>query len=85
MSDSQSGLQEQNAFVKGVHIGSAVTGKVTAFIPDPLGNAAPWSGPSTLSPEGVAVAADGTIYTAQVTPAGLNKYTPNNNTRFGGR
>lgn len=81
VSDSQSGLAEQNAFVKGIHIGSAVTGQVKAFIPDPLGNASPWSGPGTLSPEGVAVAADGTIYTSQVIPAGLNKYTPNTNTR----
>jgi streptogramin lyase len=85
VSDSQSGMMEQNAFVKGVHIGSAVTGKVTAFIPDPLGNSSPWSGPGTMSPEGVAVAADGTIYTSQVMPAGLNKYTPNTNTRFSGR
>jgi sugar lactone lactonase YvrE len=79
VSDSQSGIGEGNAYVKGVHVGSAKTGEVTAFIPDPLGNMAPWSAYGTLSPEGVAVDRDGIIYTSGVTPPGLTRYTPNNN------
>lgn len=78
-SDSQSGIAEGNAFVKGVHIGSARTGVVTAFIPDPLGNAAPWMAGGTLSPEGVAVDSNGVIYTSSVTPPGLTRYTLNHN------
>jgi sugar lactone lactonase YvrE len=79
VSDSQSGVGEQNAYVKGVHVGSAKTGVVTAFIPDPLGNAVPWSSYGTLSPEGVVADKDGIIYTSSVTPPGLTRYTINNN------
>ena len=78
-SDSQSGIGESNAYVKGVHIGSAKTGVVTGFIPDPLGNNVPWGGYNTLSPEGVAVDRDGIIYTSSVTPPGITKYTLNTN------
>jgi sugar lactone lactonase YvrE len=84
VSDSQSGIGESMAFVKGVHIGSAKTGAVTAFIPDPLGNMSPWSGPGTLTPEGVAVDKDGIIYTSSVNPPGLTKYTINNNFKVAG-
>jgi hypothetical protein len=65
-----------NAFVRGIHVGSARTGQVTAFIPDPLGNPAPWEPLRlTTGAEGVAADADGTIYAAQVTPVGLVRYT----------
>ena len=79
VSDSQSSIQEGNEYLKGVHVGSAKTGVVTAFIPDPLGNMGPWSAVSTLEPEGVAVDKDGIIYTSNVTPPGLTKYTANHN------
>jgi hypothetical protein len=51
------------------------------FIPDALGNPAPWHPlRGTSSPEGVAVDVDGRIYIAAVTPPGLGRYTINNNT-----
>ena len=79
-SDSQSGASNGNAFVKGVHIGSAKTGEVTAFIPDPLGNATAWSPGGTLSPEGVTADKDGRIYTSSVRPPGLMRWTVTHNT-----
>lgn len=73
--DSQSSVRTQNAYIRGVHVGSAKTGKVTAFIPDPLGNPTPWFPlRGTSGAEGVAVAG-GAIYVSQVTPPGLAKYT----------
>jgi len=74
--DSESSVRQQNAYVRGVHVGNARTGEVTAFIPDPLGNPAPWNPQrGATSPEGVAVDKDGIVYTAQVSPPGLAKYT----------
>ena len=73
--DSQSGIRQQNAYIRGVHVGSAKTGKVTAFIPDPLGNPTPWFPlRGTTGAEGI-VAGNGAIYVSQVTPPGLAKYT----------
>jgi hypothetical protein len=54
---------------------------VKAFIPDPLGIAAPWSGPGTLSPEGVTADAQGRIYTASVRPQGITRWTLRTTTR----
>jgi streptogramin lyase len=74
--DTESSARQGNAFVRGIHIGSARTGEVTAFIPDVLGNPTPWFPlRGTTGSEGVAVSADGVIYSSQVTPYGLNKYT----------
>jgi sugar lactone lactonase YvrE len=74
--DTESSVLQGNAFVRGIHVGSARTGQVTAFIPDPLGNPAPWEPLRlTTGAEGVAADADGTIYAAQVTPVGLVRYT----------
>ena len=74
--DSMSSLNQGNRFMRGAHIGDARTGKITAFIPDPLGNPAPWNPlRGTTGMEGIAVG-DGAIYVAQVTPPGLAKYTP---------
>jgi len=74
--DSESSVRQHNAYVRGVHVGSAETGVVTAFIPDPLGNPAPWNPlRGTTGSEGVTVDRDGIIYTSQVTPPGLAKYT----------
>jgi streptogramin lyase len=74
--DTESSVRQGNAFVRGIHIGSARTGQVTAFIPDTLGNPTPWFPlRGTTGSEGVAATADGIIYSAQVTPPGLNKYT----------
>ncbi|WP_419816414.1 hypothetical protein [Glacieibacterium sp.] len=74
--DTESSARQGNAFVRGIHIGSARTGKVTAFIPDVLGNPTPWFPlRGTTGSEGVAASNDGTLYSSQVTPSGLNKYT----------
>jgi hypothetical protein len=48
---------------RGIRIGSAKTGKITAFIPDP--EPEPDKG-ATSSAEGIAVDKDGVIYGAQV-------------------
>jgi streptogramin lyase len=80
--DSGSSAGQGNAFVRGVHVGSAKTGVVTAFIPDALGNPAPWNPlRGTSSPEGVTADVDGRIYISGVTPPGLGRYTINTNTK----
>jgi len=53
---------------RGIRIGSAKDGKVTAFIPDP----APKGGSSAA--EGVAVDHEGNVYGAEVGPMDLKKY-----------
>lgn len=74
--DTESSVHEGNAYVRGIHVGSARTGQVTAFIPDALGNPTPWFPlKGTTGSEGVAAAADGTLYGSQVMPSGLNKFT----------
>jgi sugar lactone lactonase YvrE len=74
--DTESSVRQGNAYVRGIHVGSARTGQVTAFIPDVLGNPTPWFPlRGTTGSEGVAATADGILYSSQVMPAGLNKYT----------
>jgi hypothetical protein len=73
--DSESDVMQHNAFVRGVHVGSARTGDVTAFIPDPQGNPSPWMPAGTTNgAEGVAASKDGTIYVSKVLPAQLVRY-----------
>ena len=69
--DSESGSVSPPhvAWKRGIRIGSAKTGKVTAFIPDPAINP-----PSTSSAEGVAVDAAGNIYGAEVGQKALKRY-----------
>ena len=88
VSDSQTGIGNGNSFMKGTHIGSARTGEVTAFLPDPLGNPAPWSFGGGLTPEGVTADRAGRVYTASVTPPGMARWTLQYNTKVtapGGR
>ena len=75
--DSVSSVQEGNAYIRGVHIGSARTGEVTGFIPDVLGNPAPWFPlKGTTGPEGVVADAQGHIFVSQVAPFGqVARYT----------
>jgi hypothetical protein len=54
---------------RGIRVGSAKDGSVTAFIPDP----SPGKG-STTAAEGVAADADGNIYGAEVGPKDVKKY-----------
>jgi sugar lactone lactonase YvrE len=90
--DSESGSVNppHGAWKRGMRIGSARDGKVTAFIPDPSGEGVTFSmvdgkpvlkkadgsnGPGgTLAAEGVAVDSAGNIYGAEVGPKALKKY-----------
>ncbi len=71
VADSESGSvsPEHKDWTRGIRIGSARTGRVTAFIPDPATNP-----PSTSAAEGVAVDARGNIYGAEVGPRALKRY-----------
>ena len=79
VSDSNSG--PTSSYLRGIHIGSARTGIVTAFLPDP------WGVPSnnnamrgTSSPEAVVADSRGIIYGSGVTPPGITKYQLQTNT-----
>lgn len=69
--DSESGSvsRSRTDWKRGIRIGSAKDGSVTAFIPDPIENP-----PSTSAAEGVAVDAKGNIYGAEVGNRALKKY-----------
>jgi sugar lactone lactonase YvrE len=71
VADSESGSvsRARTEWKRGIRIGRASDGTVTAFIPDPVENA-----PSTSAAEGVAVDAAGNIYGAEVGPKALKKY-----------
>jgi len=69
--DSESNARRNPGWRRGIYIGSARTGWVTAFIPDPEPNP---DGSSTSGAEGVAVDADGNVYGAEVGPRMLRKY-----------
>ena len=74
VADSESGSIEpsRTGWQRGIRIGSARTGAVTAFIPDPVTTTR-----GTSAAEGVAVARDGTIYGAEVGPRALKRYERN--------
>jgi DNA-binding beta-propeller fold protein YncE len=59
---------------RGIRIGSAKDGKVTAFIPDPLVPAEGKALPATSTSEGVAADAGGNVYGAEVGSKSLKKY-----------
>jgi hypothetical protein len=63
---------------RGIRIGSARTGELAAFIPDPVENSVSPEGqriPSnTSAAEGVAVDSKGVIYGAEVGPRALKRY-----------
>jgi DNA-binding beta-propeller fold protein YncE len=71
VADSESGSVNpaHGAWKRGIRIGSAKDGSVTAFIPDPAENP-----PSTSAAEGVAVDAKGNVYGAEVGPRALKRY-----------
>jgi sugar lactone lactonase YvrE len=71
VADSTSHVTSGNAYIRGVHVGDAKTGKVTAFLPDVLGNPTPWAPlMGTTGAEGVVADRNGNIYTSQVMPFG---------------
>lgn len=71
VADSESGsvARTRTGWTRGIRIGSARTGQVTAFIPDPAVNP-----PSTSAAEGVAVDAAGHVYGAEVGPRDVKRY-----------
>jgi streptogramin lyase len=76
VADSESNVGQGNAHMRGVYIGDAKTGKLTALLPDPQGNPAPWNTlGGTTGAEGVTSDSAGNIFTAQVNPPGLAKYS----------
>ena len=71
VADSESNTKRNPGWKRGIYIGSARDGKVTAFIPDPE------PGPdksATSGAEGVAADPQGNIYGAEVGPKTLRKY-----------
>jgi len=71
VADSESGsvARDRTQWKRGIRIGSAIDGTVTAFIPDPNENVT-----GTSAAEGVAVDLYGNVYGAEVGPRALKKY-----------
>jgi sugar lactone lactonase YvrE len=69
--DSESNARRNAGWKRGIRIGSAKDGKVTAFIPDPVTNP---DTAATSGAEGVAADAMGNVYGAEVGPRALKKY-----------
>ena len=70
VADSLSGPEQHPGWIRGIRIGSARDGRVTAFIPD----ATPAAIPITAA-EGVAADADGNVYGAVVPARMIQKYS----------
>jgi sugar lactone lactonase YvrE len=70
--DSESNARRNPGFQRGIYIGSARDGKVTAFIPDPEPDP---DNSATSGAEGVAADALGNVYGAEVGPRTLRKYS----------
>ena len=71
VADSESGsiAPGRPEWKRGIRIGNALTGEVTAFIPDPVEQTR-----NTSAAEGVAVDKNGVIYGAEVGPRALKRY-----------
>jgi hypothetical protein len=69
--DSESNSKSNPGWKRGIRIGSAKDGKITAFIPDPVPDA---DKSGTSGAEGVAADAEGNVYGAEVGPRALKKY-----------
>lgn len=69
--DSESNARRNPGWRRGIYIGDARTGWVTAFIPDPEPDP---DNSGTSAAEGVAVDAFGNVYGAEVGPRMLRKY-----------
>ena len=72
--DSESNARRNAGYKRGIRIGSARDGFVTAFIPDPELDQ---DNSGTSAAEGVAVDAAGNVYGAEVGPRGVKKYVLN--------
>jgi streptogramin lyase len=71
VADSESNLKRNPGWKRGIRIGSAEDGIVTAFIPDPEPDP---DKAGTSAAEGVAADASGNVYGAEVGPKTLRKY-----------
>lgn len=71
VADSESNARRNPGFRRGIYVGSARTGQVTAFIPDPEPDP---DNSATSGAEGVAADAQGNVYGAEVGPRTLRKY-----------
>jgi sugar lactone lactonase YvrE len=69
--DSESNTRRNPGFKRGIYIGSARDGRLTAFIPDPEPDP---DNSGTSGAEGVAVDAEGNVYGAEVGPQTVRKY-----------
>ena len=73
VADSESSIYDRNqgrtGWLRGIRIGKATDGTVTAFIPDPNPGAT-----NTSAAEGVAVDRRGVVYGAEVGPRALKRY-----------
>ncbi len=68
-SESESATKSHDGWKRGIRVGSAKDGTITAFIPDPVEKAS-----TTSTAEGVAADAAGNIYGAEVGPKRMMKY-----------
>ena len=71
-SESESVSKNHDGWKRGIRVGSAKDGSVTAFIPDPVDKTN-----TTSAAEGVAADAAGNIYGAEVGPRRMMKYVRN--------
>ena len=71
--DSESNARRNPGWRRGIRVGSAADGFVTAFIPDPEPDQ---DNSGTSGAEGVAADAAGNVYGAEVGPQALRKYVP---------
>ena len=72
VADSLSDATTHPGWIRGIRIGNARDGRVTAFIPDPVEKT-----DTTSAAEGVAADAAGNIYGAEVGPKRMMKYVRN--------
>jgi DNA-binding beta-propeller fold protein YncE len=71
VADSESNTRRNPGWKRGIYIGSARDGRVTAFIPDPVVDP---DNSATSGAEGVAADALGNVYGAEVGPMTVRKY-----------
>jgi sugar lactone lactonase YvrE len=75
VADSESNKSRKHAeWKRGIRIGNARDGKVTAFIPDDNANVDEGPLAGTSGPEGVAADVDGNVYGAEVGQKGVKKF-----------
>jgi DNA-binding beta-propeller fold protein YncE len=71
--DYESGEEDTNpGYRRGVYIGEAETGRLTAFVPGHEVESTPLG----MAGEGIVMTSDGTLYVGEVTLRGMTKYVP---------